>query len=80
MPDRHQHTISDNASGSSGGVIILEVKNMAKEYSTGLIGLDMKPKRIIRTDYPSFQRQRKRRWLIAGILVILLLLAFWLGR
>ena len=80
MHDGDQHTISDNASGHAGGVIILEVKNMAKQYSTGLIGLDMRPKRIIRTDYPSFQRQRKRRWLVTGILVILLLLAFWLGR
>jgi hypothetical protein len=51
---------------------------MAKYYGSGLIGLDMKPKRVIRTDYPSFQR--KRRWLITGILVILLLLTFWLGR
>jgi hypothetical protein len=53
---------------------------MAKQYSTGLIGLDMKPKRIIRTDYPTCQRQRKRRWIVAGILAVLILLAFWLGR
>lgn len=51
---------------------------MAKQYSTGLIGLDLKPKKILRTDYPTYKRKRKQKWLAFGILAITTMLYMWL--